>query len=62
MRLGLKGKMLTPAQHSQALDSMVREGSRNSHGDQRLLPTLAEQEVASAQFVKSKSGVGPPLE
>lgn len=54
--------MLTPAQYSQALDSVVREGSRNSHGDQRLLPALAEQEAASAQLVKSKRDADPLLE
>lgn len=57
-----EGKMLTPAQHSQELGSVVREGGRNSHGDQRLLPALAEREAASAQLVKSKPGTAPPLE
>lgn len=53
-------KCWTPEQHSQALESVVEDGSRNSRGDQRLPPAPAEQRAA--QLVKSEPGAAPPLE
>ena len=61
--VGFKGKNAEGQQNDLRYWILWSEkGSRNSPGDQRLLPASEEQAAASTLRVKSKPGADPPLE